>query len=229
MIIVPTLSLPDPDHPRSDGSRDPHDLIHVWERAGFQRAQLIEPALRDDRPRNRHETEELLRDLRIDIQVAGEIASADDVEALVECGATSVVLGSRALDEPEWLESTAAAFPDLLIVESSARERRVRSRGWVRTLVVDVRDLGDELSTLPLAGLLITFPDDAVIDHGDLALIEDLAEQVPFPLMVGGGAQTLASLRDLEFRGVSATLIGALRLGDTFDDQMLARTFVEWG
>lgn len=227
MIIIPALNLAHPHKPTSPGVRDPRDLLQEWEWAGFQRVQLIEPGPLDDRPLNRHQTDDLLHDLRIEAQIAGHIDSADDVDALIRSGATHVVLGSRALDEPEWLESTASAFPAQLIVESSVRARRIRSRGWVRTLAIDIRDLADEVSSLPLAGLLVTFADDLPIDHGDLALVEDLAEQVPFALLVGGGCQTVASLRDLEFRGVTATVIAAARLADSFDAQTLARSFVD--
>lgn len=227
MIIIPAIDLPHPDHFRPDQARHPRDLVQEWEWLGFQRVHLVEPEATDRRPLNRRQAEELLRDIHVDIQVAGDIRSADDVEVLIAAGATGVVLGSRAIDEPEWLASTVTSFPDLLIVETAARERRVRSRGWVRTLPVDVRDMADDLADFPLAGLLITFPDEASIDHADLALVEDLSERLTFPVIVSGGSQTMATLRDLEFRGVNATIIDAARLTESFDVQTLARDFGE--
>jgi phosphoribosylformimino-5-aminoimidazole carboxamide ribotide isomerase len=227
MIIVPSIDLPHPDHSPSASARDARTAILEWEWLGFQRVQLMEPTSDERRPLNRREAEELLRDIHMDVQVGGDVRSADDVEALILAGAASVVLGSRAVDEPEWLASTASTFPALIVVETTARERRVRSRGWVRTLPVDLRDLADEVSDMPLAALLVRFGADATIDHADLGLLEDLTERLPFPVEVVGGLQTLATLRDLEFRGVAATIIDANRLSDTLDEQTLARTFVE--
>src|SRR5512140_150057 len=182
MIIIPSIDLPHPDHVAVASARDPRDVIGECEWLGFQRVHLVEPESTDRRPLNRRQAEELLRDIHIDVQVAGDIRSADDVEALIEAGAQHVVLGSRALDEPDWLASTVSSFPDLLIVETTARERRVRSRGWVRSLPIDVRDLADELSDMPLAGLLVRFGPDAILDHADLALVEDLTDRLPFPV-----------------------------------------------
>lgn len=227
MIIIPAIDLPHPDQSGSASVRDPREVVRDLEWRGFQGIQLVEPAARNDRPLNRRQAEDLLREIHVDVQVAGDIHSADDIEALTDAGATRIVLGTRALDEPEWLASTLASFPDTLVVETAARERRVRTRGWVRTLPVDVRDLADELSGFPLAGLLVTFPTDAAIEHADLALIEDLTDQLSFPVFVAGGAQTIATLRDLEFRGVSATIIDATRLADHFDEETLARSFVD--
>lgn len=226
VIIIPSFDLPHPDSP-VEGHRTAREVINEWEWQGFNRVQLVEPGASATRPLNRRDAEEMLREAHVEVQVAGDLRSADDVEALTASGATFVVLGPRALDEPDWLMSTAAQFPEQLIVSTTARERRVRTRGLVRTLPVDLRDLADELSDLPLAGLLISFSVDADVEHGDLALLEDLVEQMPFPVLVGGGALTLATLRDLEFRGVSATVIDATRLAESFDEQTLARNFVD--
>jgi phosphoribosylformimino-5-aminoimidazole carboxamide ribotide isomerase len=227
MIIVPSFELPHPDAPANVQRPVTRDLLNDWEWLGFQRIQLIEPRQAVDRPLNRREIEEILRDSPIDVQVRGGIRSADDVEALLSAGASHVVLGSRALDEPDWLFSTVAQFPEALVVQTAARERRVRTRGWVRTLPVDVRDLADELSDIQLGGFAVTFAADAQIDNADLALVEDLTDRLSVPVIVGGGIPTLATLRDLEFRGVAAYVIDSTRLSESFDVQTLARSFVE--
>jgi phosphoribosylformimino-5-aminoimidazole carboxamide ribotide isomerase len=225
MIVIPSFDLPHPDHPAPPASTATRDLVHEWEWMGFRRIQLVEPAPRGDRPLNRHGAEDILREAHVEVQVAGHIASADDVDALTAAGAAFVVVGTRGLDEPDWLHSVVDAFPDLLIVETTARERRIRTRGWVRTLPVDVRDLADELSDLRLAALMVAFPSDAAFDHADLALVEDLTEAVPYPVLVSGGQPTLAALRDLEFRGVGGVIIPSALLSASFDEQTIARAF----
>ena len=226
MIIIPSFTLAHPDSAAS-ADRTPRDMLNEWEWQGFGRVQLVEPDSIAGRPLNRRDAEEMLRDAHVEVQVAGNLTSADDIEALISAGAALVVLGSRALDEPDWLFSTVGQFPDQLVVSTTARERRVRSRGLVRTLSVDLRDLAAELADLPLAGLLVTFPADADVGHADLGLVEDLAEDSSFPIIVGGGVPTIQTLRDLEFRGVSATIIDSARLSSAFDESTLARSFAD--
>ncbi len=48
----------------------------------------------------------------------------DDIEALSRAGASRIVLGSRALDDPDWLASSLSSFPDAF----SNRERRAIAR-----------------------------------------------------------------------------------------------------
>src|SRR4051794_8115566 len=170
MIIVPAIKVPRADV-ASSSDRDPRALIHDWEWLGFRRIHLIDTPGGPTGGRRR-QAEDLLHDIHIEAEVQGDIDSADAVDALVEAGASRVVLGSRALDEPDWLRSTAAAFPEVIVVETAARERRVRSRGWSRTLSVDLSDLADELADIPLAALHVRFAADGTLGLSEFALIE---------------------------------------------------------
>jgi len=201
-------------------------MVRAWEDAGFARVQLVLPAA-DALPADQRPLEEILRDVQCAIQVAGRLESGEVVDAALGAGADSVVLGPRALDDSDWLASMADRFPHQVLVSTPARERRSRLRGAVRTLPLDLRDLAADLSSLSLAGVIVEFAADAVIGHPDLALLEDVVEEVGFPVQVAGGAPDLRALRDLEFRGVGAAILGAAHLSAEFDEQALAHGFTD--
>ena len=224
MLIIPSISL-DPDPTRASAAVAA-DSVRELERQGFSRVQLalgpVDGRLPDERM-----IEEILRDVNCPSQVTGRFEATEEIDAALSAGAGFVVLGSRALDEFDWLASVASRFPGQLLLSSPARERRARSRGAVRTLPLDLRDLASEVSGLPLAGVIVEFATDAVIAHPELALLEDVSDEVEFPVQVTGGALELATLRDLEFRGVAAVIIDTGRLSAEFDGQSLARSFVD--
>ena len=224
MLIIPSLQL-EPDFNRAYAASVAETLLE-WERTGYQRIQLRIRG--SDRFANDPRlVEEILRDPHCPVQVGGSIKSGDDIDAVLAAGAAYAVLGARALDEMDWLSSVASQFPDQLLVSAPARERRLRSRGAVRTLPLDLRDIAAEVSGLRLGGLVVEFPADAEMNHSDLALLEDVVDDLDFPVLVSGGTPTLASLRDLEFRGVAAVIIPAPHLSAAFDEQALARSFNE--
>lgn len=223
MIVIPAFSLADRD------AADPPVSAAVlgdWEWTGFRRAQLDFGAAGFGSAHGRPQWEDLLREGRPEIQVSGSIGTSDEIDALIAAGASTVVLGDRALDEPDWLTTAADSFPGHLLVRSTARERRIRTRGSLRTRPVDLRDLVADYAGLPLAGVVVTYPPDAIVDIPDLGLLEDLAEE-GLPILVEGGAIDLAALRDLEFRGVAGVIIDASRIRSDFDDRHLARSFPE--
>jgi phosphoribosylformimino-5-aminoimidazole carboxamide ribonucleotide (ProFAR) isomerase len=219
MIVIPSLAI-DADVRWLQGRID--DLSWM----GFQRLQ-ISVRQSDFSSRGRRDLEDLLRDAPCPIQVAGHFTSGDDIDSVLDAGAELAVLGSRALDEPEWLRGVVGQFPNQLLVRAPARERRVRTRGLVRSVPMDLRDLAQELDGLRIAGLIVRFAPDTAIEHSDLSTIEDVTESVDYPVQVSGTDLGLSTLRDLEFRGVDATLMDSASMAGALDEPSLARTFVD--
>lgn len=217
MFVVPSVQL-EPDLSRSHAA-SVAESMREWESFGFQRVQVVITSV------DARILDLIMREAHGPVQVVGPIESWDDVDAVLATGPNYAVLGARALEDPDWLGSIAGRFPGQLIVSSPARERRMRSRGAVRTLPHDLRDIAAEFAGLPLGGLIVEFPPDAEMDHADLALVEDVVENSGLPVLVSGATYTLASLRDLEFRGASAVIIATAQLSAAFDEQLLARSF----
>jgi phosphoribosylformimino-5-aminoimidazole carboxamide ribotide isomerase len=162
------------------------------------------------------------------VQVGGGVRSGDDIERLLTEGAARVVVGTRALEEPLWLDEMASLFPSQLIVACDVRDRRIVTHGWNRTLPRFVLDVIDDLNALPLAGVLVT----AVHREGqlagtDLPLMEDAAEESAHPVLASGGIATMNDLRALEDRGVAGAVVGMALYTGALDARTVAEEFAE--
>jgi phosphoribosylformimino-5-aminoimidazole carboxamide ribotide isomerase len=205
---------------------NPLDVARSWERYGFNRLHVVDLDAATERGSNLAIVRNLLFDLGIPMQVGGGVRSGDLVEELLEAGAAQVVVGTRAIEEPEWLAGLAARHPGEIIVACDVRERRVTTRGWSRTMPVDILDVVDELSSLPLGGLLVT----AVHREGqmlgtDLPLMEDVVEASNFPVFASGGVATMEDLRALEHRGLAGVVIGMALYTGALDPIVVAGEF----
>ena len=133
---------------------------------------------------------------------------------------------TRALEEPGWLEEIANANPDSIIVAADVRERRVVTRGWQRSLPRDILDMVQDLSGIPLAGLLVTAVHcEGQLKGTDLPLMEDVADQSEWPVFASGGITTLADMRALEDRGLAGAVLGMALYTGTIDPRILAEEF----
>ena len=74
----------------------------------------------------------------------------DTIERLLQDGASQIVIGTRALEHPEWLAEMALLFPGELIVAADVRERQIVTRGWQRQLPRNILDVVDELNGLEM-------------------------------------------------------------------------------
>jgi phosphoribosylformimino-5-aminoimidazole carboxamide ribotide isomerase len=205
---------------------NPVDVARSWMRDGFQRIHVVDLDAATGRGDNASIVRDILGDIPASIQVGGGIRSGDTIERLLQEGASWIVLGTRALEEPEWLAGTASSFPGQLIVAADVRERQVVTRGWARTLSRSVLDVIEQLNDIPLGGVLVT----AVHREGQLAgtdlfLMEDVAEMSEHPVIASGGISSLSDLRELADRGIAAAVIGMALYTGALDARSVAEEF----
>ena len=205
---------------------DPVAVARSWSDHGFTRLHVVDL----DAATGRGSNERVLRDIldvdSLDVQLGGGVRTGDAIERWLEDGAGSVVLGTRAIEQPDWLASVASQFPGQITVAADVRERRVVTHGWERTHHRDIDDVIDELNDLPLAAVLVT----AVHREGqlrgtDIFLMEDVADRSAHPVIASGGITTMNDLGTLADRGLSAAVIGMALYTGVLDPRAVASEF----
>lgn len=207
---------------------NPVEVARSWEHYGFHRLHVVDLDAAMGHGSNIAVVRSLLFDSTVPVQVGGGVRSDELVEELLEAGASRVIVGTRALEEPEWLAELAARHPGEIIVACDVRERRVTTRGWAHTLPLDILDVVEELNPLPLAGLLVTAVHrEGLLQGTDLPLMEDVAESSNFPVYASGGVTTMQDLRALEHRGLAGVVIGMALYTGALDPVVVAGEFGE--
>jgi phosphoribosylformimino-5-aminoimidazole carboxamide ribotide isomerase len=205
---------------------NPLEVARGWARLGFHRMHLVDLDAATGRGDNASLVRDILGEVPASMQVGGGIRSGDAIERLLQEGASWVVLGTRALEEPEWLAGTASAFPGQLIVAADVRERQVVTRGWARTLSRTVLDVVEQLNDIPLGGVLVTAVHrEGLLAGTDLFLMEDVAELSVHPVIASGGISTVHDLRELADRGIAAAVIGMALYTGELDARSVAEEF----
>jgi phosphoribosylformimino-5-aminoimidazole carboxamide ribotide isomerase len=207
---------------------NPIDVARSWERCGFNRLHVVDLDAATERGSNLAVVRSLLSESGVPVQVGGGVRSGDLVEELLDAGASQVIVGTRAIEEHEWIANLAARHPGEVIVACDVRERRVTTRGWSQTLPVDILDVVEELNGLPLGGLLVTAVHrEGQMQGTDLPLMEDVAELSNFPVYASGGVATMQDLRALEHRGMAGVVIGMALYTGALDPVVVAGEFRE--
>lgn len=205
---------------------DPPAVAREWARLGFRRLHVVDLDAATGVGANDTIVDTILRERTGPVQVGGGVRTTERVRELVEAGASNVVVGTRALEEPEWLADVAASYPGVIIVAADVRDRNVVTRGWTYTLARDVLDVITALNALPLGGSLVT----AVHREGrmrgaDLALMADVVGRAKLPVIAAGGIATLSDLHALARCGVAAAVIGMAFYTGELDVRQIAQEF----
>jgi len=207
---------------------DPVGVAIAWRQYGFRHLHVVDLDGVAGRGNNTAEIQAILGSTDVEVQVGGGIRSQDLIERTLNDGAQRVVIGTRALEDPDWLTEMSVMFPGCIVVAADVRDRKILSHGWTRTHPKLVLDLVEDLNGLPLAGVLVTAVHrEAAMRGTDLPLMEDVAEAADFPVFASGGLGSLSDLRALADRGVAAAIIGIALYNGAMDPWVVAEEFSE--
>ena len=235
MIVIPAIDLRDGACVQLVGGEyaaervrlpDPMAVALDWEKQGFQALHIVDLDAATGRGDNRKVIELLLDRTDLTVQVGGGVRDRDAIQWLVDAGATYVVVGTRALEDEEWLAEMADEFPEQLIVAADVRERQIVTRGWTRTMHLDIDEAMERLSALPLAGVLVTaVHKEGLMGGADLSLMEEVVDSSDLPVIASGGIASDTDLRLLDDRGVAAAVLGMALYTGVLDARAIAEEF----
>jgi phosphoribosylformimino-5-aminoimidazole carboxamide ribotide isomerase len=237
MIVMPAIDLTDGGCVQPTGSAtgerqsrvvNAMDASRDFSHLGFRHLHVVDLDAAMNVGSNGHLIEEIIRDNSAEVQVGGGVRSAEAVQRHFESGAARIVVGSRALDEPEWVAGLGELYPGVIVLAADVRDGRVMTHGRMRRPPLDLLDAVREVAGLPLAGVLVTTAHAGQRMEGrELGLLEDVAEACDCPVFAAGGISTLSDLRALEHRGVAGVVIGAAFYTGALDARTVAQEFGE--
>ena len=207
---------------------DPVAVARRWYDDGFRRLHVVDLDAATGRGSNARIVQQILEISPASVQVGGGVRTTTQVDALFAAGARRVIVGTRAIEHPEWLTDIVARHPGAIIVAADVRGRAIVTRGWRTTLATDVGDFVRQVEALPLAGLLVTAVHlEGEMRGPDLTLVEEIATSTAIPLIASGGVGTISDLRALAERGAAATVIGMALYTGAVDPRAVAAEFGE--
>jgi phosphoribosylformimino-5-aminoimidazole carboxamide ribotide isomerase len=144
-------------------------------------------------------------------QVGGGVRSTDDVDRLIGCGASRVVIGTKAIEDWAWFEKLAKnpKYADQLTLAIDAKDGMVATRGWTETSALSAVEIARRVTDWKLAGLLYTdVSRDGMMQGPNLEHTRKLAEAGKVPVIASGGVGSLEHIRALLDLPVWGVIVG---------------------
>lgn len=205
---------------------DPLAVARDWAELGFTRLHVVDLDAATGAGNNDSLVETIVRKSGVSVQVGGGVRDDVRARALLDMGAASVVVGTRAVEDPEWLTALATANPDRVIVAADVRERRVVTHGWSRAQAREIVEFIGDIAALPLAGILVTAVHrEGLMSGPDLPLMEAVTRASSVPVIASGGIASKTDLESLGNRGVASAVIGMALYTGALDARLIAQEF----
>jgi len=204
---------------------DPLAVAADWRRRGFLSLHVVDldAALGDGD--NRAVVRALAGDTDVDLQAGGGVRDEEAVQDLLDAGVRRVVVGTRAVDDPDWLRAVAARHPGRVMVAADVRDGRVLRKGWTEGSGIRLEDFLERLAPIPLGGILCTdVGREGRMEGIDRISVAAALRASPHPMWVSGGVTTLDELEFLDEHDAAGVVLGmALYTGALNADEVAHR------
>jgi phosphoribosylformimino-5-aminoimidazole carboxamide ribotide isomerase len=188
---------------------DPVEVALNWEAAGFRTLHVVDLDAATGRGENVGVIERILSAVKSEVQVGGGIRSTEQVEMMLASGARRVVVGTRAVQDSDWLSEIASSYPDRIVVAADIRDRAIVTHGWTGDVEEKLELAIARLTGMPIAALLVTaVHKEGLMEGPDLQLMQDVVRESKVPVQASGGIGSMTDLRSLAGIGVASTIVG---------------------
>ena len=232
MIVIPAIDLKDGKCVRlrqgemddvTVFSEDPVAVAEQWIEAGARRIHIVDlDGASAGVPRNA----ELIHSIAdnhpdIPIQVGGGIRDEDTVQAYLDAGVQYVIIGTKAVSAPHFVNDLCLEFPGHIIVGLDAKDGKVAIDGWSKLSHHDVIDMAQHFEADGVAAIVFTdISRDGMMQGLNVQSTVDLASAIHIPVIASGGVtdeKDIKKLCESDEEGIVGVIVGRALYENTID------------
>lgn len=235
MIAVPAVDLREGRCVQLVGGRPEEERVSLpmpsnvalkWWDTGFKQLHVVDLDAAMGKGDNDGLVGEVVVASPAETQVGGGVRDGERVDFLFAAGANRVIVGTRAVDDPQWLARLVQRYPGRVIVAADVREGVVLRKGWTEASKLRVEAFLESLTELPLAGVLCTDVErEGRMEGIDLAEVKTVIAASKHPMQVSGGITSMDDLKALADAGASAAVLGMALYTGRLDPEAIARAY----
>jgi phosphoribosylformimino-5-aminoimidazole carboxamide ribotide isomerase len=189
---------------------DPVAVAQRWVEQGAAGLHLVDlDGARAGQPVNGSTIQQIVSAVGVPCQVGGGIRTGTHIDQALSWGAARVVIGTRALKDPSWLEDVCRRYSGRIMLSVDARDGQVATDGWQEVSNQRAVDVARRCAAWPLAGLVYTdIGRDGMLAGPNLQALRELTAAISLPIFASGGITTLEDIRELSALPVAGCIVG---------------------
>jgi 1-(5-phosphoribosyl)-5-[(5-phosphoribosylamino)methylideneamino] imidazole-4-carboxamide isomerase/N-(5'phosphoribosyl)anthranilate isomerase len=190
---------------------DPLEAALAWQRCGAEWIHLVDLDAAFGRGSNAALLADVVSRLGAAVELSGGIRDDASLAAAVATGCERVIIGTAALERPDWVAGVIAEHGERIAVGLDVRGTRLAARGWT-ALGGELTEVLARLESDGCRRYVVTDVNrDGTLAGPNLDLLRQVCELTHRPVVASGGVSTLADLRAiaaLQPIGVEGAIVG---------------------
>ncbi len=232
MLLIPAIDLKDGKCVRLRQGRmedetifsdDPVAMAAQWVEAGARRLHLVDlNGAFEGKPMNGDVVRAIAEAFPdLPIQIGGGIRDEETVQSYLDAGVQYVIIGTKAVNAPHFVNDLCMEFPGHIIVGLDAKEGKVAIDGWSKLSKHDVIDMAKHFEEDGVEAIIYTdIGRDGMMSGVNVEATVKLAQAITIPVIASGGITNMDDVRALcavADEGIAGAITGRAIYEGTLD------------
>lgn len=193
---------------------DPAQQARDWREQGGMELHVVDlDGAFAGTPKHAEVIREIIEAFGGPVEVGGGLRTLEALASVIEAGATRAIIGSAALEDPEFLSRAIELYGDRIVVGIDARNGFVQTRGWVETTAVKATDLAAAVAQAGAKSIIYTdTATDGMLGGPNLTQMAAICDAAPScQITASGGVSSpydVENLKALERSNLRAAIVG---------------------
>lgn len=191
---------------------DPAAMAMKWKAAGTKYLHLVDlDGAKDGSQVNGDAIRRIVSETGLICQVGGGVRSEDTIARLLGLGLHRVIVGTRALREPQWFAEMANKYPQQLVLGIDARDGMVATDGWLETSTTSAVEFAKQMATMSDQIAAIVYTDiakDGMLAGPNFQQLKEMQGATSIPVVASGGVTTIDDIKKLKSMNSHAAIVG---------------------
>ena len=228
MIILPAIDLKDGQVVRlykgefdtvHQVAQDPLETARAFYDAGARHIHMVDlDGAKAGRPINHELILSTADTVNMHVEVGGGIRTMRTVEDYLMGGASRVILGSAALEDPAFVKEAVEAYGRQIAVGIDALDGIAAADGWTKQSGMDYIEVAKRMEDIGVQYMICTdIHKDGTQSGPNLEMLDKLNRAVSCNIIASGGVSSLLDIIDLYDLGLYGAIAGKAVYAGTLD------------
>jgi len=192
-------------------SDDPVSIAKEFVACGAEYIHVVDlDAARVGESENSRVIADIVRETGLPVQTGGGIRTFDSIKTKLDAGVARVIIGTRAVREPEFVEEAIKRFgADKIVVGLDAKNGFAAVEGWEKESTKSVLDLAQQFEKMGVKTIVYTdISRDGMLTGPDIETTEKLVNTTGIDIIASGGVGSPFDLVRLHEISVEGVIVG---------------------
>ena len=201
-------------------------VARKWQEQGAEMLHIVDLDSALGTGNNESLIEMIIGDLAIPVQAGGGIRTEEKAQRLFEIGCERVIVGTRAVQDRDFIASLASRFPGDIVVAIDSASDQVLIKGWQESSGKGTVSVIKDLEQLDIWGFLYTNVEvEGRLQGINPSLVKGLIGLTQKPVIVSGGFTTSDDLGLVKAMGADSVVLGMSIYTGRIDFRKAVREF----